>query len=333
MIMANTFVILLTIATVLTGILWCLDKFIWAPRRQKVVEHLRVESHGQIDGKELAKVAKPASWIEFFASFFPVFAIVFILRSFLYEPFQIPSGSMVPTLLVGDFILVEKFAYGLREPITNKTLIKTGEPKRGEVIVFKYPKDIKVDYIKRVVGLPGDKIQYNPDSKTLNVTPACEADNSDCQPVTLNLHYTPIVDSEFLQRVNSYDSSMQFYDTNRDKLPAVSSDSAVITIQLRSRQEMLGTHQYTILVSPQRFTSPLSAYYRQEGEMPGQWIVPAGHYFVMGDNRDNSEDSRFWGFVPESNVVGRAVAIWLSLEKQPDQWPTGIRFHRIGSIK
>ncbi|BDY96639.1 hypothetical protein MUTS15_52960 [Escherichia coli] len=160
--MANMFALILVIATLVTGILWCVDKFFFAPKRRERQAAAQAAAGDSLDKATLKKVAPKPGWLETGASVFPVLAIVLIVRSFIYEPFQIPSGSMMPTLLIGDFILVEKFAYGIKDPIYQKTLIETGHPKRGDIVVFKYPEDPKLDYIKRAVGLPGDKVTYDP---------------------------------------------------------------------------------------------------------------------------------------------------------------------------
>ena len=150
--MANMFALILVIATLVTGVLWCLDKFIFAPKRRERQAAAQAATGEQLDKKTLKKVGPKPGWLETGASVFPVLAIVLVVRSFIYEPFQIPSGSMMPTLLIGDFILVEKFAYGIKDPIYQKTLIETGHPKRGDIVVFKYPEDPRLDYIKRAVG-------------------------------------------------------------------------------------------------------------------------------------------------------------------------------------
>ena len=154
--MASTFSLILAIVTLLTGIIWTVDKLVWSKQRAAKIAAARASAGSNIDEKTLAKVAPMPVWIEQTGGVFPVIALVLILRSFIFEPFQIPSGSMMPTLLVGDFILVEKFAYGLRDPVTNTKFLETGSPERGDVVVFKYPLDTRVDYIKRVVGMPGD---------------------------------------------------------------------------------------------------------------------------------------------------------------------------------
>ena len=229
-----------------------------------------------------------------------------VLRSFLYEPFQIPSGSMMPTLLVGDFILVEKFTYGLKDPVMRNKFVDIGEPNRGDVVVFKFPPEPHLDYIKRVVGLPGDTIIYR--NKQLQVKLACDIieNCSGFQSIDLKLESTG-------------DAYQQF-------------------APLEKYTEKLGDVSHQIYRTQGRAST--SRYYSQPGTQADEWIVPEGHYFVMGDNRDNSEDGRFWGFVPEENLVGKAVAIWISFEfdRVPSSWvpgwiPTDVRFKRVGGIK
>ncbi|MGL4860836.1 MAG: signal peptidase I [Enterobacteriaceae bacterium] len=317
--MANTFVWILFIATVVTGLLWCLDRFFLAPARRRKVAEAEARSAQPIEAEALAKISKAPGWLETGVSIFPVLALVFVIRSFIYEPFQIPSGSMMPTLLIGDFILVEKFAYGIKNPLTQETLIATGHPKRGDIAVFKYPLSPQVDYIKRVIGLPGDRVIYDPIKKQLTVYPRC-ADNSNCNSVPLS--YSTTTPSLFVQTPPILSQSGGFY-----QVPV--SDSSVEGVRLDQTEEHLDKNSHEILTNPLANTG---FGYRQAGEMPGVFVVPDGEYFMMGDNRDNSADSRFWGFVPEKNLVGRAVAIWMSFEKQEGEWPTGVRLQRIGSI-
>lgn len=185
--MANMFALILVIATLVTGVLWCLDKFIFAPKRRERQAAAQAATGEQLDKKTLKKVGPKPGWLETGASVFPVLAIVLVVRSFIYEPFQIPSGSMMPTLLIGDFILVEKFAYGIKDPIYQKTLIETGHPKRGDIVVFKYPEDPRLDYIKRAVGLPGDKVTYDPVAKQVTIQPGCSSGQAcgNALPVTI----------------------------------------------------------------------------------------------------------------------------------------------------
>ncbi|CAK9885655.1 MAG: Signal peptidase I [Candidatus Erwinia impunctatus] len=311
--MANTFALILTIATLITGILWCINKFkVSAARKaQKQTEPLA-------DGEQ-----HQPGWVETGGSVFPVLFLVFLVRSFIYEPFQIPSGSMMPTLLIGDFILVEKFAYGIKDPITQTTLISTGHPKRGDIAVFKYPKDPSLDYIKRVVGLPGDTVTYDPVSKTVSVQQPCSAGSS-CETV---VSYGNIEPSGFIQTFSGYegnDVGSGFYQVPQD-------ETMKGGFRLATRQETLGgvTHNILLLMQAQ---GQESSYYQQPGQPQATWVVPEGMYFMMGDNRDNSSDSRYWGFVPERNLVGRATAIWMSFEKQEGKWPTGVRLSRIGLV-
>ena len=304
--MANTFALILTILTIFTGFIWVLDKFKWEPTRRSARQQALANTEVGADEKILPSIQSSNPLVENARSLFPVIAVVFILRSFIYEPFQIPSGSMMPTLLVGDFILVEKFSYGIKEPVWQNTLIPMGEPKRGDVAVFKYPEDPRIDYIKRVVGLPGDRIVYK--DKQLYLVPACQKE--DCGAYkALDMNY--IGDQKFVDE----ESTMQVYN------------------------EILGEVAHKVLLNPTR-SDHISYYYQQPGTYIYEWVVPKGHYFMMGDNRDNSRDSRFWGFVPEQNLVGKAVAIWTSFEFYrtendllPTWVPSGIRFNRIGGIK
>ena len=297
--MANTFSLILVIVTLVTGIVWALEKFVWAKKRQQKLADVEAQTNG-LDAETSAKVTAQPWWVENSVSIFPVIAFVLILRSFIYEPFQIPSGSMMPTLLVGDFILVEKYAYGLKDPVWRTQLVETGKPERGDSIVFKYPPQPNIDYIKRVVGLPGDTIRYS-SRKEICIQ---AKGTSSCKPVKLS----NVEESQFIQ----------------DGVPL---------IQLN---EQLGDVEHQILVNPLR-RDRVHAYQPRNGV--NEWVVPAGHYFVMGDNRDNSSDSRYWGFVPEANLVGKAVAIWISFEFErgsdsvlPTWIPTGVRFNRIGGI-
>ncbi|MGY3904435.1 signal peptidase I [Aeromonas lusitana] len=307
--MASTFSLILVVVTVLTGIIWTVDKLVWSKQRAAKVAAARANAGGAVDEKILAKVAQTPVWIEQTGGVFPVIALVLILRSFIFEPFQIPSGSMMPTLLVGDFILVEKFAYGLRDPVTNTKFLETGEPARGDVVVFKYPLDTRVDYIKRVVGMPGDRVIYR--NKELMIRPKCDEQAGKTCPGFKKL------DVKFEQR----------------------GEFSQMGIPLDRYTEQLGSVSHETLRNP-LMPDLVDRYYRQPGTYPDEWVVPEGHYFVMGDNRDNSTDSRFWGFVPEQNLVGKAVAIWISFEFEREEgsmlpsWvPTGVRFNRIGGIK
>ncbi len=322
--MANMFALILALATLITGIIWCIEKFAWAPARRKKQQQAREMAGNALDEKTLNAVDRHPGWIETAISVFPVLFVVFIVRSFIFEPFQIPSASMMPTLLIGDFILVEKFAYGLKDPITQTTLIPTGHPKRGDIAVFKYPKDPSVDYIKRVIGLPGDKVVFDPYSKTITVTPGCGSGQcGNAIPVT----YSDMEPSHFIQTFSGFDGNEVgngFYQVPLDQ-------SMKGGLRLGIRQETIGSVTHNILLVNEA-QSQVSSYYQQPGQQPATWVVPAGEYFMMGDNRDNSADSRYWGFVPEKNLVGKAVAIWMSFEKQEGKWPTGVRLSRIGSI-
>ncbi|UPT55105.1 signal peptidase I [Dickeya zeae] len=321
--MANMFALILALATLVTGVVWCLERFKWAPARRAKISALSQQVGGTLDEKTLASSIKQPGWVETFASVFPVLALVFVVRSFIFEPFQIPSGSMMPTLLIGDFILVEKFAYGLKDPITQTTLIETGHPKRGDIAVFKYPENPRLDYIKRVVGLPGDRVSYDPIAKQVTIQPGC-GDKSSCTSA-LPVTYSNVEPSDFVQTFSGSGREMTsgFY-----QIPVGQKSEG---IRMATRKETLGDVTHNILAVPGA-QDQLGMYYQQPRQPLGSWVVPAGHYFMMGDNRDNSADSRYWGFVPERNLVGKATAIWMSFEKQEGEWPTGVRLSRIGGI-
>lgn len=253
----------LVLATVLSAVVWLADKY-WLRKARP------------------SDVGEPLT-IEYARSFFPIFLIVLLLRSFLVEPFRIPSGSMMPTLLVGDFILVNKFAYGLRLPVTKTKILENGAPERGDVVVFRFPRNPRTDYIKRVVALPGDTVAYK--NKTLHI-------NGEPMPVTTIGQYQPI------------GSGMR----------ATGSIEGV---------ERLGELEHSILVNP--FVPDFGRNCTFLGRK--ELTVPADSFFVMGDNRDDSNDGRCWGFVPESNLVGKAFVIWLSWDWQRPGW---MAWNRLG---
>ncbi|MDD2916163.1 MAG: signal peptidase I [Gallionella sp.] len=253
------FALILFVLLLVTGGVWLLDHFALAAKR----------------GKE---VAEPW-WVEYAKSFFPVILIVFFIRSFLVEPFKIPSGSMIPTLQVGDFILVNKFTYGFRLPIIGHKFIQMNNPQRGDVMVFHYPENSSVDYIKRVVALSGDTVEYR--NKRIWVNGVEQAQQADGD-------------------YNYVEAGLNFVHTEK-------------------RVEKLGEREHRILVNPEAPTLHLgsvSEFQGREnctyGEDSVRCKVPDGHYFMMGDNRDNSRDSRYWGFVPDRQIVGKAFFIWMN---------------------
>ena len=253
-----SFALFLLLLLVVTGLAWLLDAAFLRSRR--------------------SKDAKQPWWVEYSISFFPVILIVFLLRSFLVEPFKIPSGSMIPTLLVGDFILVNKFAYGIRIPVLNRKVLDIGDPQRGDVMVFRYPEDPALDYIKRVIGVPGDRVEYRNKRLTINGQPVAVRQIDD-----------------YLSR-----ERMQF--------------SRRFVEQLNGAGHEVLVEDDAPAFVPQARSFPLSGNctYNTNGLA---CTVPPGRYFMMGDNRDNSADSRVWGFVPDENIVGKAFFIWLNLNE------------------
>jgi len=269
----------LVLACFVTGAIWFVDAALFAPRRKRLAQETLVAAGAQAGAGSAAGGYKEPILVEYSRSFFPVILIVLLLRSFLVEPFRIPSGSMMPTLLVGDFILVNKFAYGLRWPVLNRKFVEIGDPDRGDVVVFRFPKDPTIDYIKRVVGVPGDEIHYR--NKTLYV-------NGEPAPQTMVRKYLGVGAGAGM--------------TNTDL-----------------RMENLTDVEHQILVDPKWPDYKCSPY--SVLAVGGGLKVPEGRYFVMGDNRDNSNDGRCWGFVPEENLVGKAFAIWMNWDSQLDGFP------------
>jgi len=262
------FSLILFVALVVTGGIWLLDRLWLAGRRR---QRKQVESGGQ----PVAHVRDPLI-IEYAKAFFPVILIVFVLRSFVAEPFRIPSGSMLPTLNIGDFILVNKFSYGLRLPVVNVKVLELGDPERGDIMVFRFPHDPSMHFVKRVVGLPGDTVETRGGELYINGK---------------LMKQTPDGEYEFR---NGFKRN----------------------VRLNKVIEDLDGVEHNILLDPSRRSQDIRR------------VVPEGHYFVMGDNRNYSNDSRYWGFVPDRNVVGRAFFIWFA-------WDTvnggGINWSRIGT--
>ncbi len=271
------FALIMLLILIGTGALWGLDRALWADGRERRARAL-VEA-----GKtaEAALARKEPIYVEYARAFFPVILIVFFIRSFLVEPFRIPSGSMLPSLYIGDFILVNKFAYGVRLPVANNKIMEMGRPKRGEVAVFRFPGNPSINYIKRVVGVPGDRILYKDKKLYINGRPMDQADSRS--------YY-------FASGGDAQGQALRF-------------------------TESLDGVKHDILTTN-----------RPDAPLP-EIVVPQGQYFVMGDNRDHSNDSRYWGFVPDQNLVGKAFLIWFSWDVAGEEkwfWDR-IVWNRIGS--
>jgi signal peptidase I len=287
----GNFALLLFLAVVVTGIYWLAEKFYFWPRRRRAAieleahatrrrAELREQGVGKVDGdgdieQARAQLLAQPWWLDWTAGLFPVILAVFLLRSFLFEPFKIPSGSMIPTLLVGDLILVNKFHYGIRLPVINTKITEGTPPQRGDVMVFRYPPKPSLDYIKRVVGIPGDEVSYLNKRLSINGVPVESHQIAD------------FFDEESMRYAKQY-------------------------------EEKLGEQPHRLLINDDRpafipgaseFPNRENCRYSVEGVV---CKVPPGHYFMMGDNRDNSLDSRYWGFVPDQNIVGRAFFVWMN---------------------
>ena len=285
----GNFALLLFLASVVTGLYWLAERFYFLPRRQQAAatleandakrrEELARMGISQVDGdiaKAKTRLLMQPWWLDWTAGLFPVIIAVFVLRSFLFEPFKIPSGSMIPTLLVGDLILVNKFHYGLRLPVLNTKITEGSKPQRGDVMVFRYPPKPSLDYIKRVVGVPGDTVAYLNKRLTINGQP---------MPVTAL--------PDFFD-----DDSMRYFKQYEEELSGVK--HTILNDDTRP----------AFVPGADKFTGHEGCTYTIEGVT---CKVPEGQYFMMGDNRDNSLDSRYWGFVPEQNIVGKAFFVWMN---------------------
>ena len=285
----GNFALLLFLATVVTGIYWLAERFYFLPQRRQAVAVLEASTLkrkaelakmgiDQVDDntrEAKSRLIMQPWWLDWTAGLFPVIVAVFLLRSFLFEPFKIPSGSMIPTLLVNDLILVNKFHYGIRLPVINTKVFDNQSPQRGDVMVFRYPPKPSLDYIKRVVGLPGDEVAYLNKTLTINGKPMLK---------------TPLAD---------------FFDEDALRYA-------------KQFEELLGDKKHRVLNDDDRpaFIAGAADFsFRQNCRYSSEGVVckvPEGHYFMMGDNRDNSLDSRYWGFVPEKNIVGKAFFVWMN---------------------
>ena len=287
----GNFALLLFLATVVTGVYWLAERLYFLPQRKRAAEQLQVSvtqrrselsSQGlRTDEVDLDKARNSLLmqpwWLDWTAGLFPVIVVVFVLRSFLFEPFKIPSGSMIPTLMINDLILVNKFHYGVRLPVSNLKIFDNHSPERGDVMVFRYPPKPSLDYIKRVVGLPGDEVAYLNKKIFVNGKPLDKA------------ALPEFFDEDALRYTKQYqevaaDGQRKYRILNEDDRPS-------------------------FVQATEDFPFRENCRYSSEGVV---CKVPPGHYFMMGDNRDNSLDSRFWGFVPEKNIVGKAFFVWMN---------------------
>ncbi|MBQ4488336.1 MAG: signal peptidase I [Ruminobacter sp.] len=292
----NTITLVIYILTAVTAILWFTDLLVLRPQRKAELKNVEGSREVPLTKEEKEEILNPGGFFYSLASCFPVLLVVLVIRTFAYEPFRIPSASMMPTLLRGDFVLVEKFRYGLRNPVTNKIWIETSSPARGDIVVFKYPEDPKIDYIKRIIGLPGDKVVFERGELFIQAAGSSEL-------VKVHADVNP-EDKQLWKNFNSnYPSEYGITGT----------------------ENLLGYSHQIMRDFSVRITDK---FFVQNGRSHGEWVVPEGSYFVMGDNREHSRDSRFWGFVPDDYLIGRAVGIWLSFTSDD-----GLRVGRLGGLK
>ena len=285
----GNFSVLLFLAAVVTGIYWIAERVYFLPQRRKAVvaleagaaqrrEELGRKGIGAVDdntAEAKGRLIMQPWWLDWTAGLFPVIVAVFLLRSFLFEPFKIPSGSMIPTLLINDLILVNKFHYGVRLPVINLKIFDNNSPQRGDVMVFRYPPKPSLDYIKRVVGIPGDEVAYLNKVLTVNGKPWPKTSLPD------------FFDADSMRY------SKQFTEANGNKAYRLLNDE----------------DRPAFVPGAEDYPFKENCRYSNQGVV---CKVPEGHYFMMGDNRDNSLDSRFWGFVPEKNIVGKAFFVWMN---------------------
>ncbi|WP_310645053.1 signal peptidase I [Limnohabitans sp.] len=295
----GNFALLMFMATFVTGIYWLAERFYFLPQREAAAARLEAEADKR--RQELTKLGIAQTdvnvteakerlimqpwWLDWTAGLFPVIFVVFVLRSFLFEPFKIPSGSMIPTLLVGDLILVNKFHYGVRLPVLNLKVTDGNPVQRGDVMVFRYPPKPSLDYIKRVVGVPGDEVAYLNKQLTINGQPVSQK---------------PLPD--FFE-----EDSLRYIKQFEENLPLGSQPSEMTGV--RTHRFLNDIDRPAFVPGADDFAFKENCHYTVEGVT---CKVPAGHYFMMGDNRDNSLDSRYWGFVPEKNIVGKAFFVWMN---------------------
>ncbi len=287
----GNFALLLFLATVVTGAYWLAERFYFLPQRKAAATALEANAAQrratlagqgitQVDGdvaEGRQRLLMQPWWLDWTAGLFPVILAVFLLRSFLFEPFKIPSGSMIPTLLVGDLILVNKFTYGVRLPVIYTKLTEGNKPQRGDVMVFRYPPKPSLDYIKRVVGVPGDEVAYLNKKLTINGQAVSKTALPD------------FFDEDAMRYFKQFEEDLA---GRRHRL-------------LNDESRRAGLSEAEVVPFP----SQQNCRYSVEGVV---CKVPEGHYFMMGDNRDNSLDSRYWGFVPDSHIVGKAFFVWMN---------------------
>ncbi len=339
--MLPNFELILVVALGISFVITLVEKLYLEKKSQLKVEAL-YQQKTHPDEKEIEAVKKLPWWIDYGWSFFPLLLVIVMLRSFFYEPFKIPSGSMQPTLWIHDFILVNKFEYGLRLPVTKTKITDGSKPKRGDVVVFRAPHEPEKDYIKRLIALPGDTVYYTPEQRVL-IKPDCSSETlaNEVKQAGLicgekNLIEHSLVEAQGFDKQDIYQENLA--GVTHNILIDAGVKSAREDMYVRNwESEFLRIKRTYPDVTKRIFHAQTNTYFE---DWKNGVVVPENNYFVMGDNRNGSSDSRFWGFVPEARMVGKAEAVWMHLEFGFEDKggilsyiPTGVNFDRVGGIE
>ncbi|QCI25974.1 signal peptidase I [Buchnera aphidicola] len=314
--MNDTLLGILSISLFITGLFWLAEKIFYV-KKKSFQDNLEFQKTYILNNKKYNK----RCFFQKISSFFPVLFLVFIVRCFCCESFYIPSESMIPTLLPGDYIIVKKYFYGIKNPFTGNFITKYHNIKRGDIVVFKFPKNKNQNFVKRIIGLPGDKIIYDPINQIITIYEKYNQKN--------------IKEKIFFQQYifKKYDSNITTENQNLKKniscINKIKKNDNILHDNCMIYKENIDHYKYHILISHAN-QKIKKKYFLQITQPKNTWIIPPKNYFVLGDNRNNSYDSRFWGFVPENNIIGKVDYIWMSFNQKANQYPTNINLHRIG---
>ncbi|CAL4320539.1 signal peptidase I [Buchnera aphidicola] len=321
--MEGMFLKVFTILLFTTGIIWIANKIeLYNQKKTRFIKNIEIQKKNY-HTKNTIK-CKNKCFIKNIGGIFPILLLIFIIRCFLYEPFYICSQSMFPELSTGDYIIVQKYSYGISNPFTNHKIITFHHPKRGDVIIFRSLKDFNTMYIKRVIAIAGDKISYDHVNKKITIY-------KNYQNIQNNKNNKISVHDKLIKKENNYINKKINFFTIIKNLFKEKKTLSMSDIHHNMYQENIDNYKYNIILSNIQ-KNIIKSYFHQNNQPKQSWIVPKNQCFVMGDNRDNSIDSRSFGFVTENNILGKANYIWMHIEKKEHQWPTGIDISRIGKI-